>query len=53
MKNFKKLSKDQLKKVNGGLKWTSDRACNVIDRRAGAEAEWIQEIKNWWCGITS
>lgn len=46
MKNLKKLSKNELKMVSGGMKWTSDRSCNVIDRRPGAEAEWIQGVKS-------
>lgn len=28
-----KFSREELKKVTGGLKWTKDRSCNVEDRR--------------------
>lgn len=51
MKKFKKLSKEQLKVVNGGVKWTDDRGCNVTDLRAGAKPVWIQELENWWCKL--
>lgn len=51
MKNFKKLSKDQLKDVNGGMKWDGTRGCNVIDLRAGADPVWMQELSNWWCKL--
>ncbi|RZK57224.1 MAG: hypothetical protein EOO87_03470 [Pedobacter sp.] len=40
MKNLKMLaksaavlSKTEMNGVKGGLKWTNDRSCNVIDRR--------------------
>lgn len=51
MKNLKKLTKNELKMVSGGMKHTDARSCNVIDRRPGAEAEWIQEVRNWWCNL--
>lgn len=51
MKNLKKLSKNEMKQVNGGMKWTGDRGCNVIDLRAGAAPVWVQEISNWWCKL--
>lgn len=40
MKNLKQLSKESMKEVNGGLKWTNDRGCNVIDLRDGAPPVW-------------
>lgn len=49
--NLKKLSKDQLKQVNGGMRWTDDRCGNLIDRRPGAKPEWMQELSNWWCNL--
>ncbi|WP_408612344.1 bacteriocin-like protein [Chryseobacterium fluminis] len=49
MKNLRKLSRGEMKNLNGGMKWTDDRCGNVIDRRRGAKPEWIQEIRNWWC----
>lgn len=51
LSNLKPLSKDQLKQVNGGMRWTSDRGCNVIDLRAGAKPQWMQEISNAWCSL--
>ena len=49
MKNLKKLSKVDMKKINGGLRWTDDRCGGVIDLRAGARPRILQEISNWWC----
>jgi hypothetical protein len=42
---IKKLSRETLKNVGGGMKHTDCWSYNVIDRRPGAEAEWIQKAK--------
>lgn len=49
MKKLKKLSKENMKSINGGMKWTNDRCGNVIDLRDGAPPRWQQELSNWWC----
>jgi hypothetical protein len=33
-----------MKKINGGMRWTKDRSCNVEDRRPGASPVWMQKI---------
>jgi hypothetical protein len=38
------LSTQCMKKVNGGMRWTKDRSCNVEDRRPGASPVWMQKI---------
>ncbi|PIF44323.1 hypothetical protein CLU96_1266 [Chryseobacterium sp. 52] len=49
MKNLKKISKEDLKSVRGGMNWTDDRCGNVIDLRSGARPVIVQQISNWWC----
>lgn len=39
------LSTECMKEINGGMKWTKDRSCNVEDRRPGAEPVWMQKTK--------
>lgn len=49
MKNLKKLSKNEMKEVNGGMIHNDANCGNVIDLRAGAPPRWKQELSNWWC----
>lgn len=49
MKRLKKISKENMKSINGGMKWTKDgcRDGNVEDRRPGASPVWWQKIENF------
>lgn len=56
MKNLKRLSKSELKEINGGMKWTKPsegcKSYNVEDRRPGASPVWYQKLStfayNFW-----
>ncbi|MGU3377682.1 bacteriocin-like protein [Chryseobacterium sp. M5A1_1a] len=52
MKNFKKLSKTELKNIGGGMRWTDDRGCGVIDLRGG-KPRWQADLEHWWCNLTN
>ncbi|PWN67622.1 hypothetical protein [Chryseobacterium oncorhynchi] len=52
MKNLKALSKNKMKTITAGMKWTSDRGCGVLDLRGG-KPRWQAELEQWWCNLTN
>lgn len=49
---LKSLSKAEMKTVNGGMRWTSDRGCNVLDLRGG-RTMFEAQMSQLWCKMTN
>lgn len=47
------LSTECMKEINGGMKWTKDRSCNVEDRRPGASTDWLHKMKCFFSSIST
>lgn len=43
--DFVELTEQEKREIEGGMKWTNDRSCNVEDRRPGADPVWMQKVK--------
>lgn len=52
MRNLKTLSKNKMKNINAGMKWTNDRGCGVLDLRGG-KPRWQGDLEYWWCNLTN
>ncbi|MBW7674588.1 bacteriocin-like protein [Chryseobacterium chendengshani] len=54
MKNFKKLSRNELKTVNGGQKWIAETSCGFTatttqDWTPEQANEWLQKLETNYC----
>lgn len=54
MKNFKKLSRNDLKEVKGGQVWYGETSCGVIatttqNWTAAQASEWLEKLETNYC----